>query len=92
MFSRGKKRCGYDIALKFEWTSTRTEEDAEGFDEATGHVEVHDFDDTSGEGYEIHVTFEGNSTHAKDAKSAILEWEAGLRQILGTWRNELLQQ
>ncbi|KAF1336744.1 Activator of 90 kda heat shock protein atpase 1, partial [Globisporangium splendens] len=94
VFSRGKKRCGYDISLKFEWTSTRAdgEEDPEGVDEVTGHVEVHDFDDTSGEDYEIKVTTEMSRKHETDAKKSVLKWEPELRKILATWKEELLQQ
>lgn len=89
VFSRGKKRCGYDIALKFEWLSTRADEsDAD----VTGHVEVHDFDDTSGEDYEVHVTAEGSGQHAADAKQSILKWEPELRAVLAIWKDELLQQ
>ncbi|GAB9473092.1 Activator of 90 kda heat shock protein atpase 1 [Globisporangium polare] len=92
VFSRGKKRCGYDISLKFEWASTRTEEDAEGVEDVTGHVEVHDFDDTNGEDYEIKVTTEMSRQHEVDAKKAVLKWEPELRNILATWKDELLQQ
>jgi activator of HSP90 ATPase len=92
VFSRGKKRCGYDMSVKFEYESTRLGEDDEGFPEATGHVELHDFDDTSGEEYEISVKAEGNSQHAKDARAAVQKWEAGLRKLLAAWKEELLQQ
>uniref|UniRef100_K3WL21 Activator of Hsp90 ATPase AHSA1-like N-terminal domain-containing protein n=1 Tax=Globisporangium ultimum (strain ATCC 200006 / CBS 805.95 / DAOM BR144) TaxID=431595 RepID=K3WL21_GLOUD len=94
VFSRGKKRCGYDISLKFEWTSTRAdgEEDPEGADEVTGHVEVHDFDDTSGEDYEIKVTTGMSRKHDMDAKKSVLKWEPELRKILTAWKEELLQQ
>lgn len=93
VFSRGKKRCGYDISLKFEWTSTRTEgEDPEGIEDVTGHVEVHDFDDTNGEDYEIKVTTEMSRKHEVDAKKSVLKWEPELRKILATWKEELLQQ
>ncbi|KAJ0396365.1 hypothetical protein P43SY_007459 [Pythium insidiosum] len=93
VFSRGKKRCGFDMTLKFEWTSSRTGgEDAEEFPEATGHVELHDFDDMTGEDYEIHVSCDGSSDHARDAKKAIESWEQGLRQLLAQWKEDLLQQ
>lgn len=92
VFSRGKKRCGYDISLKFEWVSTRLEEDAEGITDASGHIEVHDFDDMSGEDYEIRVTTEGSSKHEADAKKSIMKWETKLRTLLASWKNELLQQ
>lgn len=92
VFSRGKKRCGYDIALKFEWTSTRTETDPDGVDDVTGHVEVHDFDDTNGEDYEIAVTTAQSRQHDVDAKTSVLKWEPELRKILAQWKAELLQQ
>lgn len=92
MFSRGKKRCGYDMSLKFEWTSKRLEGDPEGVDDVAGHVEVHDFDDMTGEDYEIHVSTEGSSQHEADAKKAVMTWEPQLRTLLASWKSELLQQ
>ncbi|TMW57250.1 hypothetical protein Poli38472_003175 [Pythium oligandrum] len=92
VFSRGKKRCGYDIFLKFEWLATHAAGDADEAETASGYVELHDFDDTSGEDYEVHVTVQGSSQHAKNAKRAVEQWETGLRKILATWKEELLQQ
>nr|CCA14020.1 conserved hypothetical protein [Albugo laibachii Nc14] len=91
VYSRGVKRCGFDISVKFEWKSTR-ENDSEGFDEVKGHVEIHDFDDMNGEDYEVRVSTEECSAHARDAKDAILNWEDQLRKILADWKEELLQQ
>lgn len=88
MFSRGKKRCGYDITLKFEWSSTHTDEE----DEVAGHVELHDFDDTSGEEYEVHIMTESRGKHGQAAKQAIQAWEPELRMLLAAWKNDLLQQ
>jgi hypothetical protein len=92
VFSRGKKRCGYDISLKFEWESSRQGEDPEGMDKVSGHIEIHDFDDTTGEDYEVKVSVEGNSQHEREAKQLINQWEPELRKILSTWKQELLAQ
>jgi hypothetical protein len=70
VFSRGKKRCGYELSVKFAW---------EGGD-VSGHVELQDFDDTSGDEYEV------------AAKKAVSDREPGLRKLLALWKQELLQQ
>ncbi|KAJ0397086.1 hypothetical protein ATCC90586_001884 [Pythium insidiosum] len=92
-FTNDQLRVAVKARSVFEWTSSRTGgEDAEEFPEATGHVELHDFDDMTGEDYEIHVSCDGSSDHARDAKKAIESWEQGLRQLLAQWKEDLLQQ
>ncbi|OQR81139.1 hypothetical protein ACHHYP_16733 [Achlya hypogyna] len=87
VFSRGKKRCGYELDVKFAWDCS-----AEDGRSASGHVKLHDFEDTNGEDYEVHVTSNGASDAAKQGVDAIKRWESGLRQILQAWKKELLEQ
>ncbi|EGZ20956.1 hypothetical protein PHYSODRAFT_354346 [Phytophthora sojae] len=82
VFSRGKKRCGYELSVKFAWESG----------DVSGHVELHDFDDTSGDDYEVLVTVDGNSQSELAAKKAVLGKEPELRKLLALWKEELLQQ
>jgi hypothetical protein len=82
VFSRGKKRCGYELSVKFAW---------EGGD-VSGHVELQDFDDTSGDEYEVLVTANGSSQSDLAAKKAVSDREPGLRKLLALWKQELLQQ
>ncbi|KDO24418.1 hypothetical protein SPRG_09808 [Saprolegnia parasitica CBS 223.65] len=87
VYSRGKKRCGYELDVKFAWECT----DADGAT-ASGHVKLHDFEDTNGEDYEIHVTSSGGAALGKNGVDAIKRWEPSLRQLLHAWKTELLQQ
>ncbi|OWY90973.1 hypothetical protein PHMEG_00040643 [Phytophthora megakarya] len=82
VFSRGKKRCGYELSVKFAWES----------DDVSGHVELHDFDDTNGEEYEVLVTANGSSQRELAAKKAVIDKESELRKLLTLWKDELLQQ
>ncbi|KAE8896763.1 hypothetical protein PF005_g4256 [Phytophthora fragariae] len=82
VFSRGKKRCGYELSVKFVWESG----------DVSGHVELHDFDDTSGDDYEVLVTVDGSSQSDLAAKKAVLDKEPELRKLLALWKEELLQQ
>ncbi|POM72971.1 LOW QUALITY PROTEIN: Hypothetical protein PHPALM_10231 [Phytophthora palmivora] len=65
VFSRGKKRCGYELS---------------------------DFDDTSGDDYEVLVTANGSSQRELAAKKAVIGKESELRKLLALWKQELLQQ
>uniref|UniRef100_M4BD12 Activator of Hsp90 ATPase AHSA1-like N-terminal domain-containing protein n=1 Tax=Hyaloperonospora arabidopsidis (strain Emoy2) TaxID=559515 RepID=M4BD12_HYAAE len=82
VFSRGKKRCGYDLSVKFAWASG----------DVSGHVELHDFDDTSADEFEIIVTADGSSQSEVAAKKAVIDKEPELRKLLALWKEELLQQ
>ncbi|KAG7400321.1 hypothetical protein PHYBOEH_006261 [Phytophthora boehmeriae] len=83
VFSRGKKRCGYELSVKFEWSSG---------DDVSGYVELQDFDDTSGDEYEVLVTVSGSSQRDLAAKKAVIAWEPELRKLLALWKQELLEQ
>ncbi|KAH7476219.1 hypothetical protein PRIC1_000231 [Phytophthora ramorum] len=83
VFSRGKKRCGYELSVKFAW---------EGSDDVSGHVELQDFDDTSGDDYEVLVSTNGSSQRELAAKKVVSDWEPELRKMLAMWKQELLQQ
>ncbi|CEG45713.1 hypothetical protein F443_01076 [Plasmopara halstedii] len=82
VFSRGKKRCGYDFSVKFAWESS----------DISGHVELHDFDDTSGDDFEVIVTANGSGQRELAAKKAVIDQEQKLRDVLALWKQELLQQ
>ncbi|TYZ57124.1 hypothetical protein PybrP1_009530 [[Pythium] brassicae (nom. inval.)] len=92
IFSRGKKRCGYDIALKFAWSAKRSAETEDAEDEVTGHVEIRDFDDTSGEEYEVTVSADVSHSRGVDVRNAVLKREPELRKLLAAWKEELLLQ
>ncbi|TDH74200.1 uncharacterized protein CCR75_001175 [Bremia lactucae] len=83
VFSRGKKRCGYDLSIKFAWESG---------DDVSGHVELQDFDDTCGDEYEVFVTSNGSGQRDLAAKKAVMDMEPELRKLLALWKQELLQQ
>ncbi|KAG6955785.1 hypothetical protein JG687_00010970 [Phytophthora cactorum] len=83
VFSRGKKRCGYELSVKFAWESD---------DDVSGHVELQDFDDTSGDEYEVLVTANGSGQRELAAKKAVIDKEPELRKLLALWKQELLQQ
>ncbi len=59
---------------------------------AQGHVKLHDFEDTNGEDYEIHVTSTSSSDLAQKSVDAIKHWEGEFRKILLAWKQEVLQQ
>ncbi|KAG1687967.1 hypothetical protein DVH05_004486 [Phytophthora capsici] len=83
VFSRGKKRCGYELSVKFAWESD---------DNVSGHVELQDFDDTSGEDYDVLVTTDGSGQSQQAAKKAVVSKEPELRKLLALWKQELLEQ
>lgn len=83
MFSRGKKRCGYELSVKFAWKSS---------DAVSGHVELQDFDDTNGDDFEVLVTTNGSSEQDLVVKKAVINKESELRKLLALWKEELLQQ
>ncbi|ETV91624.1 hypothetical protein H310_13874 [Aphanomyces invadans] len=88
VFSRGKKRCGYDIALEFEYEGVH-----EGNSEtSSGKINLHDFEDTNGEDYEIHVSSNTSSTQDKSTVAIIKQQESALRKVLQAWKQDLLQQ
>ncbi|CAI5735175.1 unnamed protein product [Hyaloperonospora brassicae] len=82
VFSRGKKRCGYELSVKFSWASG----------DVSGHIELLDFDDTSADEFEIVVTADGSSQRDVAAKKAVIDREPELRKLLALWKEELLQQ
>ncbi|CAH0483113.1 unnamed protein product [Peronospora belbahrii] len=83
VFSRGKKRCGYEMSVKFTWESN---------DVITGQIELQDFDDTNGDDFEVIVTVDGSSQRELAAKKAVVDKESELRKLLALWKEELLQQ
>ncbi|CAH0488418.1 unnamed protein product [Peronospora farinosa] len=83
VFSRGKKRCGYELSVKFAWQSS---------DAVSGHVELQDFDDTNGDDFEVLVTTNGDSEQDLIVKKAVINKESELRKLLALWKEELLQQ
>ncbi|KAF1772284.1 Activator of Hsp90 ATPase, N-terminal [Phytophthora cactorum] len=78
-----QKRCGYELSVKFAWESD---------DDVSGHVELQDFDDTSGDEYEVLVTANGSGQRELAAKKAVIDKEPELRKLLALWKQELLQQ
>ncbi|CAK4678434.1 hypothetical protein LEN26_012424 [Aphanomyces euteiches] len=88
VFSRGKKRCGYDIALEFEYEGINAGKSLT----SSGKIKLHDFEDTNGEDYEIHVTSNTSSASDKETVTIIKKEEPQLRKVLQAWKNELLQQ
>lgn len=83
------------MALKFAWSATQNAEagsDTDGGEVVTGHVEIHDFDDTSGEEYEVTVSVDASHARGVEVKNAVLKKESELRKILAAWKEELLQQ
>ncbi|KAF0701472.1 Aste57867_8048 [Aphanomyces stellatus] len=88
VFSRGKKRCGYDIALEFEYEGVHEGDKAT----SSGQIKLHDFEDTNGEDYEIHVSSNTSSLPDKKTVAVIKQEEDHLRKVLQAWKDDLLQQ
>ena len=58
----------------------------------SGHVELQDFDDTTGDDFEVLVTANGSSEQDLVVKQAVIDKEPELRKLLALWKEELLQQ
>ncbi|KAF0774366.1 hypothetical protein AaE_001934 [Aphanomyces astaci] len=88
VFSRGKKRCGYDIALEFDYEGVHVGKS----ETSSGKINLHDFEDTNGEDYEIHVKSATSSAQDKTTVAIIKKHENALRTVLLAWKQDLLQQ
>ncbi|RHZ33124.1 hypothetical protein DYB26_009241 [Aphanomyces astaci] len=72
---RGKKRCGYDIALEFDYEGVHVGKS----ETSSGKINLHDFEDTNGEDYEIHVKSTTSSAQDKTTVAIIKKHENALR-------------
>lgn len=77
MYSRGKKRCGFDLSLVVEW-------EANGIG---GKVTIHEFEDSNGEEIDMVISCKDGGV-----KKGALALEGEICEILHAWKRDLLMQ
>ncbi|KAK8828901.1 hypothetical protein WA538_000904 [Blastocystis sp. DL] len=84
VFTKGKKKPGFDFNLKIKWSAEKEDEE----EPACGYVVIDDFSDTSDGDYEW--SFKANKSdefHTK-AKAAVQASKKSIEKLLNSWIEE----